>query len=138
MVGYPIYRSYVSISEQGAVRVTYERERLLDDKGNLCLDTSAGRQTMWEGIKDNLVDLRTTVKYKNGETKTLHGVNKTASLEDTKDQGFEVSLDTTPSLLPEQLVSRWQRPLKVRWSSCTRQIRTAQANLASTKSYYFL
>ena len=96
MVGYPIYRSYVSISEQGAVRVTYERERLLDDKGNLCLDTSAGRQTMWEGIKDNLVDLRTTVKYKNGETKTLHGVNKTVSLEDTKDQGVEVSLDTTP------------------------------------------
>ena len=46
MVGYPMYRSYVSISEQGAVRVTYERERLLDDKGNLCLDTSAGRQTM--------------------------------------------------------------------------------------------
>ena len=84
-----------------------------------------------------MVDLRTTVKYKNGETKTLHGVNKTVSLEDTKDQGFEVSLDTTPLLLPEQLVSRWQRPLKVRWSSCTRQIRTDQANLASTKATIF-
>ena len=30
------------------------------------------------------------MKYKNGETKTLHGVDKTVSLEDTKDQDFEV------------------------------------------------
>ena len=39
---------------------------------------------------DNLVELTTTVKYKNGETKTLHGVDKTVSLEDIKDQDFEV------------------------------------------------
>ena len=88
--GYPMYRSYVSIPKERAVRVTYERERLLNDKGNLCLDTSAGRQTMKEGIDDNLVNLTTTVKYKNGETKTLHGVDKTVSLEDIKDQDFEV------------------------------------------------
>ena len=37
-----------------------------------------------------MVDLRTTVKYKNGETKTLHGINNTVSLEDIKDQGFEI------------------------------------------------
>ena len=43
--GYPMYRSYVSIPKQRAVRVTYERERLLNDKGDLCLDTSAGSQT---------------------------------------------------------------------------------------------
>ena len=45
---------------------------------------------MKEGIDDHLVDLRTTVKYKNGETKKLHGVGKTVSLEDIKDQDFEV------------------------------------------------
>ena len=89
-MGYPMYRSYVSISKKRAVRVTYERERLLDDNGNLCLDTSAGSQTLKEGIDDNLVELTTTVKYKNGETKTLHGVDKTVSLEDIKDQDFEV------------------------------------------------
>ena len=85
-----MYRSYVSIPKKRAVRVTYERERLLDDNGNLCLDTSAGSQTLKEGIDDNLVELTTTVKYKNGETKTLHGVDKTVSLEDIKDQDFEV------------------------------------------------
>ena len=88
--GYPMYRSYVSIPKKRAVRVTFERERLLDDKGDLCLDTSAGSQTVKEGIDNHLVDLRTTVKYKNGETKTLHGVGKTVSLEDIKDQDFEV------------------------------------------------
>ena len=89
-MGYPMYRSYVSIPKKRAVRVTYERERLLDDNGNLCLDTSAGSQTLKEGIDDNLVELTTTVKYKNGETKTLHGVDETASLEDIKEQDFEV------------------------------------------------
>ena len=88
--GYPMYRSYVSIPKKRAVRVTFERERLLDDKGDLCLDTSAGSQTVKERIDDHLVDLRTTVKYKNGKTKTLHGVGKTVSLEDIKDQDFEV------------------------------------------------
>lgn len=72
------------------MRVTYERDRLLDNQGKLCLDTSAGEQTMREGIEDNLVHLNTTVKYKNGETKTLHGVDNTLSLEDIKDQDFEV------------------------------------------------
>ena len=85
-----MYRSYVSIPKKRAVRVTLEKERLLDDSGNLCLNELAGSQTTKEGIDDNLVDLKTTVKYKNGETKTLHGVDKTLSLEDIKDQDFEV------------------------------------------------
>ena len=72
-----MYRSYVSIPEERAVRVTYERERLLYDKGDLCLGSSTGSQTVKEGIDDNLVDLNTTVKYKNGEPKTLLEVNKT-------------------------------------------------------------
>ena len=88
--GYPMYRIYVSIPEERAIRVTYERERLLDEEGNLCLGSSAGNQTIEEGIDDNLVHLNTTVKYKNGETKTLLGVDKTVSLEDIKDQDFKV------------------------------------------------
>ncbi|PFX19061.1 hypothetical protein AWC38_SpisGene16546 [Stylophora pistillata] len=92
--GYPMYRSYVSIPEERAVRVTYERERLLDDEGKLCL-ASARSQTIKEEIDDNLVDLNTTVKYKNGETKTLHGVYNTLSLEDIKDQDFEVCYVTS-------------------------------------------
>ena len=85
-----MYRSYVSIPEERAVRVTYERERLLDVKGDLCLGSSTGSKTVKEGIDDNLVDLNTTVKYKNGETKTLLEVNKTVSLEEIKDQDFKV------------------------------------------------
>ena len=85
-----MYRIYVSIPEERAVRVTYERERLLDEEGNLCLGSSAGSQTLEEGIDDNLVHLNTTVKYKNGETKTLLGVDKTVSLKDIKDQDFKV------------------------------------------------
>ena len=85
-----MYRIYVSIPEERAIRVTYERQRLLDEEGNLCLGSSAGNQTIEEGIDDNLVHLNTTVKYKNGETKTLLGVDKTVSLEDIKDQDFKV------------------------------------------------
>ncbi|PFX19059.1 hypothetical protein AWC38_SpisGene16544 [Stylophora pistillata] len=88
--GYPMYRSYVSIRKKRAVRVTFERERLLDDWENLYLNELAGSQAMKKGIDDNLVDLKTPVKYKNGETKTLHGVDKTLSLEDIEDQDFEV------------------------------------------------
>lgn len=64
--------------------MTYEIENLLVDEGKLCLDTSAVCQTMKKEIKDNLVDIRTTVKYKSGETKTLHGINNTMSLEDNR------------------------------------------------------
>ena len=81
---YSMYRSYVSISEDRAVRVTYERERLLDDKGNLSLDTSAGSQTMKEGIKDNLVDLRTIVKYKKWRNENTARDYLTVSLEDIR------------------------------------------------------
>ena len=63
--GYPMYRSYVSIPKERAVRVTYDRERLLNDKGNLCLDTSARSQTIKEGIDDNLVNLTSTVTVAN-------------------------------------------------------------------------
>lgn len=46
---------------------------------------------MREGIDDNLIYLNTTIKYKNGEMTTLHGVDNTLSLEDIKDQEFKVT-----------------------------------------------
>lgn len=88
--GYPMYRSYISIPGNRAVRVTYEDERLLDDEGKLCLNTSAGNNTLKEGIDDNLVELNTTVKYKDDATKTVYGSNNTMSLKDINGQNFTV------------------------------------------------
>ena len=91
--GYPMYRTYAAVPEDRAVRITSEEQRLLDDQGNLCLGQSSTEQTLLEGIDDNLIDLNTTVKYKNtGETKQYHGVDKTISLEDIKDQDFEITI----------------------------------------------
>ncbi|XP_078370026.1 uncharacterized protein LOC144653796 [Oculina patagonica] len=86
-----MYRSYVSIPENRAVRLSSEEEKLLDDEGNLCLEKSSASQTLEEGIDDNLVELNTTVKYSDGRMINLHGVNNTVSLEDIKDKNFEVT-----------------------------------------------
>lgn len=85
-----MYRSYISIPGNRAVRVTYEDERLLDDEGKLCLNASAGNNTLKEGIDDNLVELNTTVKYKDDATKTVYGSNNTMSLKDINGQNFTV------------------------------------------------
>ena len=90
--GYPMYRSYANLPEDRAVRITYEEQKLLDDQGDLCLAESWTSQTLREGIDDNLIDLKTTVNYKStGETKEYHGVDNTISLEDIKDQDFEIT-----------------------------------------------
>lgn len=89
--GYPMYRSYVSIPKDRAVRVSYEEEKLLDDNGKLCLGESAEKRTLVEGIDRSLVELNTTVKYSNGTTLELRGLNSTVSLEDINDQNFEVT-----------------------------------------------
>ena len=86
-----MYRSYVSIPKDRAVRISYEEDKLLDDKGGLCLGDSKASRNLKEGIDDNLVELNTTVKYNNGQTLTRHGINNTVSLEDIKDQDFEVT-----------------------------------------------
>lgn len=89
--GYPMYRSYVTIPDERAVRVTYEEEKLLGANGSLCLGLSSQNYTMREGIgEEDLVELNTTVKYKKtGLTKMFHG--DTISLEDIKEQEFEVT-----------------------------------------------
>ena len=88
--GYPMYRSYVSIPEKRAVRVTFEEESLLDNAGQRCRGNSATPQTLREGIDKNLVELTTTVKYKKtGEIKKYY--NDTISLEDINEQDFEVT-----------------------------------------------
>lgn len=90
--GYPMYRSYAKVPEDRAVRITSEEQTLKNDQGNLCLGKSSTRQTLRDGIDDNLIDLKTTVKYKNtGETKVYDGVDNTISLEDIKDEDFEIT-----------------------------------------------
>lgn len=88
--GYPMYGSYVSIPEKRAVRVIYEEQKLLNAKGELCLNQSSANQTLREGINDNLVELNTTVKYEDGEMQSYYGINSTISLEDIKEEKFEV------------------------------------------------
>ncbi|KAL9955442.1 hypothetical protein ACROYT_G036770 [Oculina patagonica] len=90
--GYPMYRSYVAIPKDRAVRLSYEEEKLLDAQGNLCLGKSSENKPLRQEIDDNLVELNTTIKYKNtGKTVKLHGIDNTVSLEDIKGQDFEVT-----------------------------------------------
>jgi len=87
-----MYRTYAEVPDDRAVRITSEEQRLLNDQGNLCLGRSSTKQTLLEGIDDNLIALKTTVKYTDtGETKEYHGVDKTISLEDIKDKNFQIT-----------------------------------------------
>ena len=91
--GFPVHGSYVSIPEDRAVRVSTERVRLLDSNGSLCLGLSPINQTLEEGIENHLLELETTVKYKDSPQKdeSLFGVNNTVSLEDIKEKNFTVT-----------------------------------------------
>lgn len=86
--GYPMYGSYVTIPEKRAVRITYEEQKLLNDGGDKCLSEDSKMSTLREGIGENLVELKTTVKYKNGKTQIYN--NSTISLENIKEEDFEV------------------------------------------------
>ena len=88
--GYPLYRSYVAIPENRAVRLSHEEEKLLDDQGELCLGKLAGNRTL-EEIDDNLIELNTTVKYRDEIVVKLHEADSTISLKDVKDHDFEIS-----------------------------------------------
>ena len=94
--GFPVYKNYVSIPEERAVRISSERVSLLDANGNLCLGYSSIPRTLKEGLEKNLVELKTTVIYmKNPEnvyTTILYGVNNTISLEDIKEKNFTVTI----------------------------------------------
>lgn len=89
--GCPMYGSYLSIPEKRAVRVTHEEKKLLDDGGGLCVGKSNVTRTPRKGIDEQLAELNTTVKYKNGKMQTYYGINKTFSLEDIKEEDFEVT-----------------------------------------------
>ena len=89
--GYPLYRSYVAIPENRAVRLSHDEEKLLDVQGELCLGKMAGNRTLEEEIDDNLIELNTTVKYSDEIVVKLHEANTTISLKDVKDQDFEIS-----------------------------------------------
>lgn len=89
--GYPLYRSYVTIPVNRAMRLSHDEEKLLDDQDELCLEKLAGNRTLEEGIDQNLVELNTTVKYSDEIVVKLHEINNTISLKDIKDQDFKIS-----------------------------------------------
>ena len=94
--GFPVYKNYVSIPEERAVRISSERVSLLDANGNLCLGYSSIPRTLKDGLEKNLVELKTTVIYKTNPEKVhitiLYGVNNTISLEDIKEKNFTVTI----------------------------------------------
>ena len=96
--GFPVYKNYVSIPEERAVRISSERVSLLDANGNLCLGYSSIPRTLKDGLEKNLVELKTTVVYKKNSEKIyitiLYGVNNTISLEDIKEKNFTVTILT--------------------------------------------
>ena len=96
--GFPVYKNYVSIPEERAVRISSERVSLLDANGNLCLGYSSIPRTLKDGLEKNLVELKTTVVYKTNSEKIyitiLYGVNNTISLEDIKEKNFTVTILT--------------------------------------------
>ena len=94
--GFPVYKNYVSIPEERAVRISSERVSLLDSNGNLCLGYSSIPRTLKDGLDKNLVELKTTVMYEtnpeNVHITILYGVNNTISLEDIKEKNFTVTI----------------------------------------------
>ena len=87
--GYPMYGTYVTFPPERAVRLSSVEEKMLDAEGNLCLGESAEEEILRSDINDYLVELNTTITYKDtGEKYTLHGINKTISLKDIKKQDF--------------------------------------------------
>ena len=95
---FPVYKNYVSIPEERAVRISSERVSLLDANGNLCLGYSSLPRTLRDGLEKNLVELKTTVIYKKNPEKVhitiLYDVNNTISLEDIKEKNFTVTILT--------------------------------------------
>ena len=96
--GFPVYKNYVSIPEERAVRISSERVSLLDANGNLCLGYSSIPRTLKDGLEKNLVELKTTVIYETNPEKVhitiLYGVNNIISLEDIKEKNFTVTILT--------------------------------------------
>ena len=93
--GFPVYKNYVSIPEERAVRISSERVSLLDSNGNLCLGYSSIPRTLKDGLDKNLVELKTTVIYKTiPEEVYIYDVNNTISLEDIKEKNFTVTILT--------------------------------------------
>lgn len=89
--GYPMYRSYVIIPKDRAVRLTSEESKLMDADGNLCVnETKKGKmQNLREGIDEYLLELNTTIMYKKtGGVLRRTGINQTVSLKDIKDEDF--------------------------------------------------
>ena len=87
--GYPMYRCYVKVPTERALRITYEEEKLMKASGHSCLWPLTTKATLMEGIDQNRTSLTTTITYKkSGRIKTIHGDE--VSLEDINEQDFEI------------------------------------------------
>ncbi|KAK2572725.1 hypothetical protein P5673_001705 [Acropora cervicornis] len=87
--GYPMYRCYVKVPTERALRITYEEERLLNATGHSCLSSSTTNGRLIEGIDQNRTSLTTTITYKkSGKTNTVHADE--VSLGDIDEQDFEI------------------------------------------------
>ncbi|XP_068692045.1 uncharacterized protein [Montipora foliosa] len=88
--GYPMYRCYVTVPEERAVRITSEERRLLNTNGSPCIEAPSSQTfSLADDIDQHLISLNTTVTYnKTGETKTYY--NDSVPLQDILQQDFEV------------------------------------------------
>ena len=63
----------------------------MDLEGELCVGNSSKNQTLRDGIDDDLIELNTTIHYRqSGKTVYLYEMNNAISLEDVQGQDFEV------------------------------------------------
>ena len=91
--GYPLYRCYVALREDRAARISKEEEKLLDDKGNLCLGESSEMKTLEKGIDENLVKYTDTLQFDNGERMTFTiKPDQTVDLQDPDTKTFVVTI----------------------------------------------
>ena len=93
--GYPMYRIFLSIPRKRAIRVTYEKEELLDSNGTLCLGTNSTKRPLVKGVHP--VSSKTTISYYKEEGTYAVNVD-TVFLKDVDGQAFKarsrISYDT--------------------------------------------
>ena len=90
--GYPLYRCYVALREDRAARISKEEEKLLDDKGNLCLGESSEKTTLEKGIDENLVKFTYTLQFNHGTRMTFTiKPDQTVDLQDPDTKYFLVT-----------------------------------------------
>ena len=86
--GYPMYRTFLSIPRERAIRVTYEKEELLDSNGTLCLGTNSTKRPLVKAVHQHIVSSKTVISYYKEEGTYAVNVD-TVFLKDVTGQGFK-------------------------------------------------